>query len=125
MNRLIPVPTKEKESADTKNDGNAHQNKQCANTSTLVACVFLLPEDSEPVLGLLQKLGIHARPLSSSAPDDEHGLHPNRIREFLVEPFRGCQLPGCIEKYLVSLRRPPQNRVPQNCGATGIPAIRP
>jgi excisionase family DNA binding protein len=39
-----------------------------ASTSKLVACVVLLPEDSEPILGLLQKLGMNARPLPSYSP---------------------------------------------------------
>jgi hypothetical protein len=72
MNRSIPLLARQNESANSKNPGSGQENSQeQVNLPKLVACVVLLPEDSEPIFTLLQKLAMRARdPSSVSATTD-------------------------------------------------------
>ncbi|MHB8412769.1 MAG: helix-turn-helix domain-containing protein [Candidatus Acidiferrales bacterium] len=57
MNRSVPIETEARESADSENSrstqGNCHVQ---ADTPRLVACLLLLPENSEHIFELFQKL---------------------------------------------------------------------
>jgi len=82
MNRSIPLLARQNESANTKNPGSAQENsKEQASPPRLVACVVLLPEDSEPIFALLQKLAMRARDPSSVSAATDPDLFIQSVRD--------------------------------------------
>lgn len=57
MNRSIPIETEARESADSENSRSTQGNRrEQTDSPRLVACLLLLPEDSEHIFKLFQKL---------------------------------------------------------------------
>jgi len=86
MNRAIPIETEVGESADSENGRSTQGNRrEQAGTPRLIACLLLLPEDSEPIFKLFQKLAMRN-------PD----LPAHRLTTDTEVPMQ----PGCDDPWL-------------------------
>jgi len=75
MNHTIPFETQSRESAEFENDGSTEGNRrEKPHAPRLIACLILLPEDSEPIFSLLEKLAVRECDLPSD------GRQPNTNR---------------------------------------------
>jgi helix-turn-helix protein len=78
MNRANSFTTQGKESHDSENDrGTQDDLRNKADTPKLVACLLLVPEDAQAILGFLQKLAVGGRDLLPVRPaiDASASLH--------------------------------------------------
>ena len=68
MNRAISLETESVDSAEFETDGNAERNLcEKSRPPRLIACLILLPEDSEPIFRLLEKLTVGESHLPQSS----------------------------------------------------------